>query len=134
MELGQSWSLERPSTKLIYGYSVDMLMQSATTFRCALLLASAHHLWLNNSFKNMEETYLYHHVETLRSVNVMIANLAGSNDDNLIRCISALATSEVIIPCIYYIYKQVPLTCQNGIRLSWGIAWLQRHMRKPYLL
>lgn len=82
-----------------------MLMQNTTTFRCALLLASMHYFWLSNSFNNIEQTYLYHLVETLRSVNLMIANLASFNDDNLILSISALATSEVSYFSLHIILK-----------------------------
>lgn len=80
-----------------------------------------HYFWLNGSLGDMEETYLYHKVESMRLVNEHLGDPIGSTSDSCIYLIAALALAEVC--CLAQVVSSPEEYSVHRIRLGFH-CWL----------
>jgi len=72
-----------------------MAIGNPTFFRGTILLAAMHYHWVTGSFGPIEQTYLYHRGEALKSLSNIISD-TGANEQ-CASLMAAMALAEVSV-------------------------------------
>jgi hypothetical protein len=69
--------------------------EDSICYHNGLVMAAMHHAWLRGSYKEIEETYIFHKLEIIRAVNESISKSAPMAETGIVEAINSLSMAEV---------------------------------------